>query len=186
MAERSQPVRHTKPAVRAATKGLQASETRRNRRDRDQERHRVMTQVRHEIDVIEAWVKAHALLEPDEKQEAWSRAEGDLERAYARFSQSLDVSRGVEDRVTFAEIMHVLLFMRPLHGRPAQTARIFYYFSLLWVAGWFIAIPIVVAYQPDGVGGLVGGLAVWVVFSVIVALGFYMLALHLDRDARPR
>ena len=159
---------------------------RRDRRDLDQERHRVLTQVHEEIDVIEAWVKAYRLVVPDAaKPEVWSRAENDLERAYVRLTESLNVSRGVETRATFVEIFKVLLLIRPLQGSPAKVMRILYYVSLAFVAIWVSWMSVAAITQPSGVGYLIVGLTVFLIGNILVSLGLYMLVLRLDRKARP-
>lgn len=76
------------------------------RRDRDNERHRVLTQVREEIDVIEAWVKAYDLIaSPELRSQASSRVQNRLELAYTRLAESLDVSQKVEPQKTFREYL---------------------------------------------------------------------------------
>lgn len=59
---------------------------RRDRRDRDKERHRVLTQVREEIGAIEAWVTAYNLVASDAgaQEQAKMTAKSDLDMAYGR------------------------------------------------------------------------------------------------------
>ena len=158
---------------------------RRDRHDLDQERHRVLTQVREEIDVIEAWVKAYRLVEPDaDKPQVWSRAENDLERAYTRLTESLNVSRGVESRATFGEILRVLLLIRRLQGSPAKAMRILYYVSLAFVAIWVSWMSIAAIAQPRDAGYLILGLGVFLIGNILVSVGLYMLVLRFDEKAR--
>jgi hypothetical protein len=158
---------------------------RRDRRDSDQERHRVLAQVHEEIDVIEAWIKAYALVVPHEtKPEAWSRAENDLESAYVRLTGSLDVSRGVETRPTFGQYFKVLLLIHSLQSRRARVIRILYYVSLGGVAIWVSSIAIVGISQPSDWGSTVIGLVVFLIGNLLISAGSYMLVLRLDRRAR--
>jgi hypothetical protein len=63
---------------------------RQDRHDRDKERRRVLLQVREEIDVLDAWVKAYDLVSPSESREqVHAQARDDLDRAYLRLSESL-------------------------------------------------------------------------------------------------
>lgn len=99
------------PVITVVLAGLSGwSKQRSERRDRDHERRRVLTQVREEIDVIEAWVKAYELVAPPElRSQASSRAQNQLEVAYARLAESLEASREVAPQKTFREYLKIYL-----------------------------------------------------------------------------
>lgn len=157
---------------------------RRDRRDVDQERHRVLAQVHEEINVIEAWIKAYGqIASPEIKPQAWSRAESDLERAYVRLTESLDVSRGIEARPAIGQHLKVLLLI-PLQGWRAKVIRLFYYVSLAFVAIWISTITVLTISQPSGWGSLLSGFTVFLIANLLISVGSYMLAHSLDRRAR--
>ena len=120
------------PVITAALAGLGFwLKERSDRRDRDNERHRVLTQVRQEIDVIEAWVKVYGLVAPPEdRSRASSNAQHDLNLAYTRLAHSLMESRGIEPRKTFHEHLKEFLLIGRLHSRSAKAVRVLYYVSL--------------------------------------------------------
>lgn len=95
------------PVITVVLAGLSSwLKQRSERRDRDHERRRVLTQVREEIDIIEAWVKAYDLVAPPElRSQASSRAQNQLEAAYTRLAESLEVSREVTPQKTFREYL---------------------------------------------------------------------------------
>jgi hypothetical protein len=97
-----QPVRHAPMLVPPLLTALTAAvgvwwKGRQDRRDRDKERHRVLTQVRDEVQVIQAWITAYNTVcaDPEAHEEAQMQARKDLDRAYSRLGESLAASRGV-------------------------------------------------------------------------------------------
>ena len=112
------------PVITAALAGLGGWLRQRNEhRDRDQERHRVLTQVREEVGVIEAWIKAYDLVAPPElRAQTSSRAQNELELAYTRLAESLEVTRGVEPQNTFFEYLRKT-FRHYLEGPQPKPSR---------------------------------------------------------------
>jgi hypothetical protein len=157
---------------------------RRDRRDRDQERHRVLTQVREEVEVIEAWIRTYGLVVSDDsKALAWSRAENDLERAYVRLAGSLDAFRGQEMRTTLGQRLKVLLLIRPLQGWSTKVARVFYFISLGGVAIWVSAIAVVSIARPSDWSSMLLGFIIFLIGNFLISAGLYMLVRHLDQRA---
>jgi hypothetical protein len=141
--------------------------------------------VREEIGVIEAWLKAYGLITPQEvKPQAWSKAESDLELAYARFTEALAASGELKPRATFAQRIEVLLLINSAEGWLAKFMRILYYISLAMAATWIGVIVGISAAQSSGWGGLVIGYAVFLAANLLISGGIYALVHYLNGRAR--
>jgi hypothetical protein len=111
---------------------------RQDRRDRDKERHRVLTQVRDEVQVIQSWITAYNTVcaDPEAQEEAQMQARKDLDRAYSRLGESLAASRGVHEQMTLRQIAVTMLLLNRLHTGVGTTIRAVYYASLAWALLW--------------------------------------------------
>lgn len=167
------------PVITAALAGLGFwLKERSDRRDRDNERHRVLTQVRQEIDVIEAWVKVYGLVAPPEdRSRASSNAQHDLDLAYTRLAHSLMESRGVEPRKTFHEHLKAFLLIGRLHSRSAKAVRVLYYVSLACAIIMVTVFSVILITQFTS--GLLLGSIILLVLAILITLGFYQLAVHI-------
>ena len=167
------------PVITAALAGLGFwLKERSDRRNRDNERHRVLTQVRQEIDVIEAWVKAYDLVAPPEdRSRASSKAKDDLDLAYKRLADSLKESRGIGPRKTFYEHLKAFLLIGRLHSRLAKAVRVLYYVSLACLI-IVIAVYSVLLITQFASYILIGFIII-LALAILITLGFYQLALHI-------
>ena len=161
---------------------------RRDRHDIAIERHRVFTEVREEIDVIEAWLKAYSLVAPPEPgRETSLRARRNLESAYERLEESLQVAREVPERVAVRGYLGIFLLKRKLASRSAEIARLCYYLSL----GWAFVVnlfAIFLIFSPHSgmseIAWVIFVLIFWIVFAFPGPIGFFMLTNRRDRRAR--
>lgn len=169
------------PVITAALAGLGFwLKERSDRRDRDNQRHRVLTQVRQEIDVIEAWVKAYDLVAPPEgRSQASSKAQNELDLAYTRIADSLKESREVAPRKTFRERLNAFLLIGRLQSRSAKALRVLYYVSLAFIV---IMIGVNTALLITQFASyILEGFIIILVLTILIALGFYQLAFHINR-----
>ena len=184
------------PVITAALTGLDGwLKDRRGSRDRDQERHRVLTQVREEIDVIGAWVKAYDLVAPPElRSQVSSRAQNELELAYARLAKSLEDSRNAEPRKTLGEYLKKT-FRRYLKGPHPQPSRYpiwrktyLWLISITGLIGCVVTLASALApspghnYQP--VGGVLGTLGL--LFSGWIGWYAHRVPLDAAKDTKPQ
>lgn len=179
------------PVITAALAGLSGwLNQRRKRRDRDQERHRVLTQVREEIDVIEAWVKVYNLVAPPDLQsQASSRAQNQLELAYTRLAESLGVSREVEPQKTFREYLKgYLKGPQPRLSRYPIWRKT--YLWLISIAGMITCIAVLAAtlVPSTGRGDQPAGAVLGVLGLLLAAwIGWYAhrIPLNVVKDTKP-
>jgi hypothetical protein len=109
-----------------------------HRRSREQVRQRLLTQVKDEIGMIEAWAKAHASLgsSAEPPPDVRERAQRDLDVAYARMAQ---LAPELRQPVTLQTVLS-RLFLR--HLRPTLAVRLLrylYYAQLVMVVLWGLA-----------------------------------------------
>lgn len=168
------------PVITAALAGLGFwLKERSDRRDLDNERHRVLTQVRQEIDVIEAWVKAYDLVAPPEgRSQASSKAQNKLDLAYTRLAKSLENFREVEPRKTFREYLKVFLLIGRLHSRSAKAVRVLYFVSLACVIIMVTIFSVFLITQFTSY--LLLGFIIFLVPAILITLGFYQLTVHIN------
>jgi hypothetical protein len=152
------------------------------RRDLDQERHRVLAQVREEVDVIRAWVEAYCEVTPEEvHDQARKKAWADLDRAYQRLSQSLEVSRGIERRITVRNLFGIMLLAGKMQTSLGKTLRVVYYISLVWAVLWTAVGTTATIGSKVTVGGIFAAITAIIIGGVLPAFGFYTLAVRVDK-----
>jgi hypothetical protein len=164
---------------------------RNERRDRDKERQRVLTEVREEIGVIEAWVKAYDLIAPPElRSQASSRAQNQLELAYTRLAESLELSRGVQSQKTFREYLKSY-FRGPHPQLPRYPIWRKTYLWLISITGMSVCIGILASTlvpstgrgdQPAGaVLGVLG-----LLFSAWIGWYAHRIPFNAAKDTQPQ
>ena len=105
------------------------------RRGREQVRQRLLAQVKEEIDLIDAWAKAHASFgsSGEPPLAIRERALRDLDPAYGRFQQFAPEVRGP---VTFSNVLSHLFLRHLSVTLTVRFLRIVYYFTLVAATIW--------------------------------------------------
>jgi hypothetical protein len=137
------------------------------RRSQEQTRQQLLSYVKDEIGIIDAWVKAHASvassgeLPPSVRE----RANQDLDRAYNRIVQLVP---GRQSPITLQKLLSRLL-LRHIAVTPAvRRWRAFYYFTLFLAGFWgFIAVSDQGSW--DTPGDIIGSVVAYFLIAVVPA-----------------
>jgi hypothetical protein len=158
-----------------------------DRHDSHKQRHRALTEVREQLDLIVAWITAFNLASPNTDSQA-SRVNVifDLNQIYLQLGQllkeSLDVP--VRQRTTFKQLIATMLLREQITTKAGKWARRAYYVTLAW-AGFFIgAFPSLISsltYE-----NVFAAIMATVLGGILPALSCYFFAIRVDKRSRER
>jgi hypothetical protein len=176
----------TIPAVLAAI-GFWWRE-RRNSHDIATEHHRVLAELKEEIDAIAAWITAYNLVSPSAADSATSlRARKNLESAYERLERTLQKKPVVREHIGLGDYARIALLRRDLPNRSSRVARRFYYASLVWalILNLLCVSLLFASHQNLSLVSWILDIVIfWVIFVPPAPIFFFMLTNRRERRAQ--
>jgi hypothetical protein len=176
----------TIPAVLAAI-GFWWRE-RRNSHDIATEHHRVLAELKEEIDAIAAWITAYNLVSPSAADSATSlRARKNLESAYERLETTLQKKPVVREHIGLGDYVRIALLRRDLPNRSSRVARRFYYASLVWalILNLLCVSLLFASHQNLSLVSWILDIVIfWVIFVPPAPIFFFMLTNRRERRAQ--
>jgi hypothetical protein len=160
----------------------------RNSHDIATEHHRVLAEIKEEIDVLGAWITAYNLVAPSAADSVTSlRAKKNLENAYERFEKALQEKPVTQEHIGLGEYFRIALLRRHLSSHSANVARRLYYASLVWALIWNL-LCVYLLFAPHQnlslVAWIVGIVIFWVIFVPPAPIFFFMLTNRRERRAQ--
>ncbi len=159
---------------------------RRDSHDRIQERHRVLIDVKDEIEAIGAWIRAYSLVAPAEPGSVIAtRARNNLESAYERLEKSLQDNQSARQRTSVRSYLGIILIRRELRNSSARRARRYYYVSLGYAFGGNL-LSAFLLFSPHAnltlLGWILFVMLFWLIFFAWPPIVFFTMTNRRDRE----